>query len=328
MLDQKKIDAAIKRVNKDHHANFVGPEPDPRNVVDDNAGALSYLAGTTEEGVEGYIDALFAVDRCRPQSRYIVSHQQQGDVAGMQLYLGFWASCAMMWQHLARVTLEKTGFVNVFASFYDLGRANLAIIDAGYSDHAAEFGRTVSTHYNHLVSGTGSEPGPFDKDNISSFLLLPDKWQPVNSAFKLDPYLTRHGYELYAQLANIWDRPGPNDVQNTMQALRERRVALACMTHSQQDKALESAPHYWLFYDPFLHAVNMRRIELKLEPVAYKSYIQGVELPLEKLPFALGDILHPAYVKACAELDETPIDFGTTVPVTQASENGMLTRAT
>ncbi|MDB9837220.1 hypothetical protein OAC51_10035 [Flavobacteriaceae bacterium] len=326
MLDQKKIDTAIKRVNKDHRANFVGPEPDSTRASIANTDALDYLANREIDGVAGYIDALFSLENCRPQSRYIVSCQQQGDVAGMQLYLGFWATCTMMWQHLARATLEKTDFVNVYASFYDLGRAGLALLGTGQFDHATAFGKTISVHYTHLISGSGAEPGPFEKDNISPFLFIPGDWHSESSTFEPECYLEQHGYELYAQLFNIWDRPDPEEVRNTFQALRERRVSLACMTDAQQASVLESAPNYWLFYDPLLHAVNMRRLALGLEPVAYKSYIRGVGLPLEKVPFVRDNILYPAYIKACVELDEAPIDFGVMIEVSQDSKNGMLTR--
>ena len=329
MLDQKKIDTAIKRVNKDHGANFIGPEPDASQSSIANADALNYLSDREVDGVAGHIDATFSLERCRPQSRYIVSHQQQGDVAGMQLYLGFWSSCAMMWQHLMRATLEKTDFENVFAHFYDLSDACSALLEAGHTEMADQFTQAVYKYYPKLTrsNGTGSPAGGgFAKDDIMPFAFVPAGFPDEKYDFKFGHLLARHGYELYAQLAKVWDHADPDQARNTFQALRERRVALACMTGPQQTKSLEYAPSYWLFHDPLLHAVNMRRIEMGLAEVVYESYISGVTLPLEKVPFVQDDILHPAYMKACDALGETPIEFGAMVNVTQDPQSGMLSR--
>ena len=332
MLDQKKIDAAIRRINKQEEANFVGPEPEPRLVgANSNMRAIQYLDGTLDPIIRGYVAGRSALNRCRPQTRYIVSHQQQGDVAGMQLYLGFWATCAMMWQHLARATLEKTDFVNVFADFLDLSDATSALLQAGHPDHAATFARTVYDHYAHLTrsNGTGGPAGsPFFKYDVAPFALVAGGFPENHPSFNPQAILSspRPGYELYAQLVNIWDRPDPDEVRNTVQALRDRRVSLACMTDSQQSKLIESAEYYWLFHDPLLHAMNMRRMDLGLQPVAYETYIRGVTLPLEKVPFVIDDLLYPAYIKACGELAETPMDFGAATRVSQNPDNGMLTR--
>lgn len=327
MLDKKKIDTAIQRVNAEHNADFTNFDRSSRFTKTANQDALNYLINEAEEGVAGYIDAFFSVERGRPQWRYIVSRQQSGDVAEMQLYLGFWCSTAMMWQHLGDAILKKTDFVNVFASFYDLGSACLALLQAGHSSHAQTFANMVSRHYSHLITGTGAAPGLLNKDNVSPFFFVPNEWQDENSEFNPEYYLSRPGYEPYAQLVNIWDHPDPAKVSDTFQALRDRRLSLATMTEKQQGALAEYAEYYWLFFDPLLHAVNMRRIEMSLEPVIYESHIHGVEFPLEKVPFVADDILHPAYVKACDELDEHPMDFGQTIKVKQDPESGMLERS-
>lgn len=165
-----------------------------------------------------------------------------------------------------------------------------------------------------IVATLFGNPNPqsWVNDDANPYLTRKPAW--FTTLTTVDPTLWRsHGYDpdsdslgAYWLLAQNWDDPDPTKVRDALQAVRDLNISTILIKDKPIGNRVYLVDEFLLLDDYDIRSINMRRIDLGLEPVEVESYLSD-PLPNEVLPFAEDDVFWPAYLKMCEEVGAAPL---------------------
>lgn len=329
MLDQKRVDAAIKS------------QRDAINMSvarDDISHAFGKIKRFMSGDAPNAIGAGSAFDTVALDRRFPLICAS--DPADRVLTIAYMLSLELLHADMVRKARggsvkigNKYGFANVMGMTVPRWQA------AGWIAVADEFAGDIWTDYRaanseslNLTLFGNPNPGSWVNDHANPYLADKAAW--FTTMTTVDPALWRGaGYDPdsdslgpYWMLAQVWDDPDPGRVRNALQAVRDLNLGTSFIKDNPMGKRVYLVDEFLLLDDYDVRAVNMRRIARGLDPVSVESYLSDA-VPSAVLPFAQDDVFWPAYLKICADIGTAPITPDNPVTVRLDPETLRVARA-